>query len=199
MKNITVKVTTNLVDSILKSAGDRFRHYGYKKTTVNEIAADVRISKKTLYAVYPSKEEIARETAWREMVDIIKQFNETVPPKTSTDKMLLSLCKFIFTDRIKKGQDGLFHGLYLEEYALREAYMKSLTRVFVAVYEDGLKRGLLKRIDPVFAAETIINIVITAADYFPRSEQPVIIFDSALAMIADAVAFKDRIKFDAMG
>ena len=195
----TVNRTTVLVDGILKSAAERFRHYGYKKTTVSEIAADLRISKKTLYAVYPSKEEIARETAWREMIDVIKQFNETVPHKMPTDKMLLSLCKFIFTDRIKKGRDGLFRGLYEEEHPLRIAYRKSLTRVFAAIYEDGLKRGLFKRIDPVFAAEAVINIVSTATDYFPRSEQPVIIFDSALALIADAVTLKDRIMFDAMG
>lgn len=43
---------------ILEAARERFLHYGYKKTTMDEIAADAAISKATLYAQFSNKEDI---------------------------------------------------------------------------------------------------------------------------------------------
>jgi AcrR family transcriptional regulator len=37
-----------------------FRHFGYKKTTVDEVAAELGISKKTIYKTFESKEGIFR-------------------------------------------------------------------------------------------------------------------------------------------
>lgn len=43
---------------ILEMAKERFSRFGVKKTTMEEIAADARISKKTLYECYGNKEEV---------------------------------------------------------------------------------------------------------------------------------------------
>lgn len=46
---------------IVKAAQDRLWHYGFKKTTIDEIAADAGIGKGTIYLHFSSKEEIALE------------------------------------------------------------------------------------------------------------------------------------------
>jgi len=52
-----------------------FRHFGFKKTTVDDVAADLGISKKTIYAIFNSKDEIfyfiisTKATARREMIE----------------------------------------------------------------------------------------------------------------------------------
>jgi AcrR family transcriptional regulator len=65
---------------ILDAAGKRFRHYGYQKTTMSEIARDLSMSTGNLYRFYPSKLDIAEAHAHfheededRMMADIVAQ------------------------------------------------------------------------------------------------------------------------------
>ncbi|WP_284359973.1 TetR/AcrR family transcriptional regulator [Candidatus Phycosocius spiralis] len=48
---------------ILAAAGRRFQHYGYAKTTMSEIAADLKMSTGNLYRFFPSKLDIAEAYA----------------------------------------------------------------------------------------------------------------------------------------
>jgi len=45
-------------EKILEAAHDRFLHYGYSKTTMNEIAGDISMSKALLYYYFPDKSEL---------------------------------------------------------------------------------------------------------------------------------------------
>ena len=47
-------------ERVLENARDQFLSRGFSKVTLDEIAADLGISKKTLYKFYPSKEELLR-------------------------------------------------------------------------------------------------------------------------------------------
>ena len=54
---------TETRERILEAAGRRFEHYGYNKTTMSEIAADLKMSTGNLYRFYPSKLDIAEAFA----------------------------------------------------------------------------------------------------------------------------------------
>jgi AcrR family transcriptional regulator len=45
-------------EKILDAAYERFLHYGYSKTTMNEIAGDISMSKALLYYYFPDKSEL---------------------------------------------------------------------------------------------------------------------------------------------
>jgi TetR/AcrR family transcriptional repressor of mexJK operon len=45
-------------EKILESAYQRFLHYGYSKTTMNEIAGDLSLSKALLYYYFPDKSQL---------------------------------------------------------------------------------------------------------------------------------------------
>jgi len=45
-------------EKILEAAHHRFLHYGYSKTTMNEIAGDIAMSKALLYYYFPDKSEL---------------------------------------------------------------------------------------------------------------------------------------------
>jgi TetR/AcrR family transcriptional regulator, transcriptional repressor of aconitase len=47
-------------DRLLEHARNEFLAKGFSKVTIDEIAAELGISKKTLYKIYPSKEELLR-------------------------------------------------------------------------------------------------------------------------------------------
>ena len=191
--------TSKLVETVIPYARKLFGKYGYRKTTVDDIASGLHISKKTLYTVFPSKEEILRETSWRETVEILHKFNDTIPSGCESDKILLLLCRFIYTDRIKSGKNGFFRGLYVDDSDIKRASIEALKRVFTSIYENGSQKGFFKPVDPHFATEVIISIIIASVKNFHLSKNPVRMFNDALSMIADAVAFKNRIIFDAMG
>src|SRR5580704_9120779 len=45
-------------EKILEAAHHRFLHYGYSKTTMNEIAGDLSMSKALLYYYFPDKSQL---------------------------------------------------------------------------------------------------------------------------------------------
>lgn len=194
----TFESTTGTVAKIISCASTLFRQYGYRKTSVEEIASGVHVSKKTLYAIFPSKQEILSETAWRDTVDTIKTFGSTMKPGSRPDTVLLSLCRYIFTDRIKSGADGIFYAIYSEDNNLKIAYQIALKRVFKDIYSEGRHSGLFKPVDPAYAADLIVAMIITAHERFHMATQPMTLFNDTLSMIADAVAYKERLPFDRM-
>ncbi|HUT63730.1 MAG TPA: TetR/AcrR family transcriptional regulator [Anaerolineae bacterium] len=191
--------TTEIVDTILHYAGEYFRKYGYKKTTVDDIAASTHISKKTLYALFPSKQDILTEVAWRDTCNILRTFSSTIPQTIYPDELLISFCRYIFTDRIKHGKNGMFWGMHSDDCILRESYFEALKRVIKDIYDRGVKTGFFKPIDPFFATHAVVNILRAALENFYKTTEPVRMFNDALTIVADAVAFKDHMTFDAMG
>lgn len=84
--------TTNLDETakqILDAASRRFLHYGYKKTTMSEIADDCNMSTGNLYRYFPSKLDIAEmfvAVIRRDQVDKLREILET-PDKTPAEKL----------------------------------------------------------------------------------------------------------------
>ena len=48
----------NLKQEILEAAKKRFQRFGYKKTSLDEICTDLKISKKTIYQHFENKENL---------------------------------------------------------------------------------------------------------------------------------------------
>ena len=193
----TIEKTSIIIDTVIPYAKKLFRRYGYKKTTVDDIASGIHISKKTLYSVFPSKEEILRETVWRETIEVIRTFNENIPLGSQSDMILLSLCRYIFTDRIKRGKTGYFWGLYEDDNDIYIASLEALKRIFKALYDDGSRKGIFKPVDSNFATEVIVSIITASLKNFHLSKEYLRMFNDTLKMIVDAVAYKNRINFEA--
>jgi TetR/AcrR family transcriptional regulator, cholesterol catabolism regulator len=74
---------------ILDTAFDKFRRFGIRRVTVDELARDLRISKKTIYQHFPDKEAIVRGCAERvanEIIPAVKKALEVREP--ITDRVL---------------------------------------------------------------------------------------------------------------
>jgi AcrR family transcriptional regulator len=66
----------NVQVSIIEAARDRFKHYGYAKTTVAEIAGDCGMSPGNLYRYFPSKLDIAEALAREELAKGAAELSE---------------------------------------------------------------------------------------------------------------------------
>ena len=188
---------SKLIDSIISSAAARFELYGFKKTTVGEIARDLRVSKKTLYTVFVSKDAILREVAWRDVTGIVRDFNETLPAGVAVDRILVEFCRSVFTDRAKNGRLGRFKGLFSDDPDISAAHRAAIARILSSLYRDGMTRGVFRPVEPDLAAELILSLVLTATGTFHTHAKPAAVFTDTLGMIADAIAWKNRSPFDA--
>jgi AcrR family transcriptional regulator len=188
---------SKLVDSIIESAARRFAIYGFRRKTVGEIARDLRISKKTLYTVFASKDAIIREVAWRDVTEIVREFNETLPSGMTAERILVEFCRHIFNDRTKQGKTGRFRGLFSEDNDINAAYRTAVTRIVSALYRDGMTRGYCKPSEPDLAADLVMSLVLTATGTFHTYAKPASVFTDTLDMITDAIAWTNRTPFDA--
>src|ERR1700735_1411810 len=59
-------------EKILEAAYQRFLHYGYSKTTMNEIAGDLSMSKALLYYYFPDKSQLYVDVMRRVAADYTK-------------------------------------------------------------------------------------------------------------------------------
>lgn len=84
---------------IIKAAAKRFIRHGLNKTTLDEIARDIRIGKATIYHYFTSKDELYIETLKWEIETFLEQV------------------KIIFNDETKNSGEKLSDYLFLKENA----------------------------------------------------------------------------------
>lgn len=63
-------------EKILEAAHQRFLHYGYSKTTMNEIAGDLSMSKALLYYYFPDKSELYMAVMRKLANEYLKQLED---------------------------------------------------------------------------------------------------------------------------
>ncbi|MBS1507449.1 MAG: TetR/AcrR family transcriptional regulator [Bacteroidetes bacterium] len=73
---------------ILDAAQKRFGHFGLAKTTMTEIAADVGMSKASLYYYYPDKEHLFLAVIEQEMDEFIKALTAMIGEEEPASKKL---------------------------------------------------------------------------------------------------------------
>ena len=106
----SLEQTRSLIDSVVDIAGRKFRSRGYRKTTIEDIAGPLGMTKKELCAYFATREDILKEVAWRDTVNALEVVISAMPEDEGADTVLLALCRLVFSDRIKKGKKGTVLG-----------------------------------------------------------------------------------------
>jgi TetR/AcrR family transcriptional repressor of mexJK operon len=70
-------------EKILEASYQRFLHYGYSKTTMNEIAGDLSMSKALLYYYFPDKSQLYIAVMRKIAIDYIKGVEDNTDTFTS--------------------------------------------------------------------------------------------------------------------
>ncbi len=127
-------------DRIIQVATEKINKYGFRKFTVNDIATELGISKKTVYKYFTSKNEIISvivdTNVEMERKDVLKALESE---GSWTDKLQALMFTFV-TDRLEWVTEEL-HRFFPQEWAKIEAQRKwKLTLVkelFVKAIENG--------------------------------------------------------------
>jgi AcrR family transcriptional regulator len=129
--------------AILRSAAKAFGRKGFNAVTIEEIAAELKLTKGSLYYYFPTKEIILYEVhllSLNMVVDTIKKINKSkdsadVKLKKAVEKHLEILANE-FEGGFLLQQEFLLPGIYRDEViSLRNLYEKN----FVQILEEGVR------------------------------------------------------------
>ena len=126
-------------DQIVSTFEKHFSHFGFKKTSVDDIARELKVSKKTIYKFFSSKEKIF----YYVISKVARKFSGNMAKKlvayNSYEEKIKQLIYMIFSETRKwlKGGNDAFEFKYkyeISEMAFKEAY----NEVFRELIEKGI-------------------------------------------------------------
>ena len=150
-------------DAILDATDRLLARYGYKKMTIDDLAAEVGIGKGSVYLHFKSKEDIALSHIDR-IVERLKtklyQIAEGDSPCAERIKRMLIervLHRFDSVQHYTESIDellGKIRGGLLER---RKRYFDEEARIFAAVFEEGVQNGEFAPDDATQTARTLLT------------------------------------------
>jgi len=149
-------------DDIISVAAKIFTRYGYKKTTMEEIAMASRKGKSSIYYYFSSKEDIFRAVVEKEAEELRKDLKSAI---NEEDNPIGQLKKFIlfrmhklktltnFYTALKS--DQLAHFDFIEDF--RKEYDQDEVELVKEILKKGVEKGRFVIDDPDLAAVALVT------------------------------------------
>nr|WP_067060739.1 TetR/AcrR family transcriptional regulator [Mucilaginibacter sp. L294] len=151
-------------EKILEASYQRFLHYGYSKTTMNEIAGDLSMSKALLYYYFPDKSELYMAVMRKLAGDYLKQLEDKLGHFTDLREAFLFqvnthhefiVNNYNFFDFFRLNEQNLPDTIWEIVGHIREAEIKLLTGAIQSEVEKG-------NIKPVANTIEIVEVFLDA-------------------------------------
>ncbi|MGE5422611.1 MAG: TetR/AcrR family transcriptional regulator [Ignavibacteriales bacterium] len=181
---------------VLNVARELFDRYGFKKTTVDEIAADAGISKRTLYEMFDSKETIMSEIVAAEgdyLRSLLqKEFDKVSDPIAKIQNLTRKAADHIndnpFLSQLLSDTSGLFRPFAENEIIAIE---KSIEAFYQNTILEGIHKGVFRKMDE----DTAANCIFVLFRNFTYGSDPTPIktwIDFAINAISDNQSQSDK-------
>jgi AcrR family transcriptional regulator len=139
-------------NQVLSLAKKRFERFGFNKTTVDEIAKDSSISKRTLYQEFEKKEKILKELFMSEAFSvkeaILSQINKTIEPAEKLKIYIRLALKYLdhnpFIVSVLHDESGFFKPFLNDKPCIIETGMEE---IFVNILKEGVGKGVFRKMD----------------------------------------------------
>jgi AcrR family transcriptional regulator len=160
---MTVSVQTKEVREAILDATDRLlAQFGYKKMTIDDLAAEVGIGKGSVYLHFTSKEEIVLSHIDR-IVERLKDklrliAAENISSEERLKKMLVTrvLLRFDSVQHYTVSLNDLLAALRPQVLARRKNYFAEEARIFAGVIAEGQLSGDFTDVDSLEIAESLL-------------------------------------------
>jgi AcrR family transcriptional regulator len=156
----------DLKQRILEAVGKQINLYGVKRFTVEDVAREIGISKKTIYKYFSGKDEMVREFISMSIDDNIKSTNEAIDKEESLfgkiNAALLSHHKYEipleFLDGVQK--------YYPEEWKKIEKQREYKIEVVSSLIKEGIEDGKIRKdINPDIIGLILDKMTLAIMDY----------------------------------
>jgi AcrR family transcriptional regulator len=151
---------------ILDEAERLFRHYGYAKTTVADIARDLGMSPANVYRFFPSKAAINEAIAERMLSERVAASVEIARgPGSATERLRelllvnhrMTVETFLDEKKVHEMVSVAIH----EQWEVVQRFIHAITEVFAAVIRQGIEAGEFAPADPHVAARCAHQCYVT--------------------------------------
>jgi AcrR family transcriptional regulator len=147
---------------IIETARSIFSHYGFKKTTMEEIAQATRKGKSSIYYYFENKEDIFKAVVEKEAEEIRIELHKKIAEVEDPIERL----KIYITVRMRKfnkltnfysalKSDYLSHFEFIEE--IRKSYDLDEVKAISGIIQDGIEKGIFAIDDPQLSAIAIVT------------------------------------------
>jgi AcrR family transcriptional regulator len=140
---------SDLRDAILDAADRLLARFGYRKMTMDDLARETGIAKRTIYLHFRSKEEVALSSIDRVIACLLDHLRAIAAKPSPADarlrEMLVARILFRF-DSVQdyyQSFDELFAALRPAYLGRREQYFAAEAALFAEVVAEGCRRGVL--------------------------------------------------------
>jgi AcrR family transcriptional regulator len=137
-----------------------FRHYGYAKTTVADIAEACGMSPSNVYRFFASKLEINEGICDRIIADqehVLRGIADG--PGTAAERLRLFIRELHRFTRETLLDQRKVHDMVVvameEQWSVVQAHLERTTGIIAGLIASGVKSGEFKPIDPVYAARCV--------------------------------------------
>lgn len=150
-------------ERILEASRERFFEHGFGKVTLDEISADLGMSKKTLYKFFPSKEDLVKAVVHLTMQNVKRQVESIVTSDKPVVEKFSELLAFIGRIWGRAGRQlpidmkRFFPALWKEVEAFRrEHVLSNIRKLFFQAKQEGI---LKTEVDPDLLMLMFLNCV----------------------------------------
>lgn len=158
MSDVTDQIETDVRERILTVAERLFREIGYQKTTVADIARELRMSPANVYRFFDSKKSINAEVARRLMGEVEEASrriaSDSGGPAAERLRALLTTVHQMNSNRYVA--NAKLHDMVAaameEDWAVCKQHMECIVGLIATVIADGVKSGEFRPIDVAVAA-----------------------------------------------
>ena len=133
------------LDQILAAAQKRFGHYGLSKTTMNNIADDIGMSKASLYYYFKDKESIFKAVAEKEQKYFVQEMKKIIQSSNKAEWMLIEYVRLrmeLLKELLTLGKFS--RGSYQDVRPIISPLMLKFRKQEMNMISDILKSGVKK-------------------------------------------------------
>ncbi len=160
---------------ILQAAATLFERYGYKKTTIDDIAQEAGIGKGTVYLRFESKEDIGLEWLKQLHLGLMDDLKSTAQgdPSTALRNLLVAriMLRFDIFARHCRSMDEAVSTLKKQVEERKRAFHEAEAELFSNIIELGVLDGVFRTKAPLEDARTMVLATNSLMPYSLRPEQ----------------------------
>jgi AcrR family transcriptional regulator len=145
---------------VIGSAGEIFSHYGFKKTTMDEIAKALNIGKSSIYYYFDSKEDIFEAVVFHE-ANILR--NELTTTIKAVESPIGKMKNYVFVrmksfEKLSNYYNAIFdknldHFDFIE--TIREKYDREELAILRLILYDGARKNVFNVVNSEYTAMAI--------------------------------------------
>ena len=151
-------------ERLLRIAKERFDRFGFKKTSMDEIAMDARVSKRTIYENFKSKEDLFSALFMKEALAarryVLQELAKHTDPLEKIRQYLLVSMEYFerhpFMVKILQDDKGLYAPFLKPEYHVQVE--EGMLAILAGMVKEAVKQNKCRNLNPRLTAYIIFKL-----------------------------------------